>query len=799
MIGMKDEDQVRGMSRLVRLVLRFRAVTLLLFLAISGFLCLELSHIEMTEDLTDSMMPTRHGFLPALRAIESMSDQPESLIGILEVRKGDVYNPETVEKVTRITRRLMGTEEIIPRKILSLATGLNHYENTAEGLMGEPILGRTPPETPEDFEAVKRRVAVNPLGIGNAVSYDGTATTIVAGITNLDTKAELSYGRMAGEERAIVSLEQHKRREMERFHASLLERVRELKEEEEDENHILHFTGDRLLAAELTTMARSQVPVAAAAMMVLMVVFLLAYFRSFSGALVPVFAFALSVVWGLGLFGAGGFRLNPMAFLFPLLLGLLSVVCSALGMKEYQSASAEGETKIRAVVDAHRRGPVAVCVLTAGLVTLAMLVAGIPLVRELGWLGLFWLAGAFAVVGLVCPVLMTMLPRPARAGGGPDGGMCRALAERTMRFAGAVGRMGVSVLLALVLLAGCVSLWRLGVGDNVPGQSYVRSSHPWNQGLQVMAERFNGPYTLLVHVRAKEEGGLLNPEAINQMGDMSTYLRSKGGARESVAFDWVVKLGRISLMDGNPKWWTVPASQEDMEGLSRLLTFSGQLDVLVDQPFTQATIASMFPEKDQEHVDDYVSMIQAYIDTHPSEYVEFSLGGGLLGMTKVINDGTRDTYRKLLALALVTVFIMGMLVSRSVRMGLIIALAVAAGQALVLLVSAILGRPVSLAAVPSAAVSMAFGAAFGIYLVRQVADAEETAGAGGRSLASAMGRTGGCVLFLGVLAFVCMSPWFFVGMKFQADMAVALGIAVLLQAISSVTFIPALVGAFQAR
>ena len=44
------EEQVRGLARVVSLVLRFRAVVLILFLVMTGFLCLQLAHIEMAED-----------------------------------------------------------------------------------------------------------------------------------------------------------------------------------------------------------------------------------------------------------------------------------------------------------------------------------------------------------------------------------------------------------------------------------------------------------------------------------------------------------------------------------------------------------------------------------------------------------------------------------------------------------------------------------------------------------------------------------------------------------------------------
>lgn len=791
------EDRPRGLARVVSLALRFRAFVLILFLLTSVALSLRLSGIRMEEDPVDSMIPRSHPFLETSREIEAMSERTDTLIGILEVKKGEVYNTETVKKVERITRELMAVERIIPRRILSLATGLNHYDNTADGLMGEPILGRISPVTEEDFLAVKRRVAVNPLGIGHVVSYDGTATLISAGITNLDTKAELSYDQLSGEEKKSLSLKQYKRKELDRFHQELLALVARMKAREEDPNHILHFTGDRLLAAELTSMARTQVPTAAAAMMVVMLVLLIGYLKSFRWALVPVFAFALSVLWGLGLLGVSGFLLNPAAFLLPLLLGIVSLTGSAIAVREHHESDAPGESRVRQVAATYRSVPVAASVVAAGLVILAMLVTDVPMIRQAGWLGLFWAVGTFVVVVLVCPVLMSLIRRPAETGEGLPGGVYGSLAARLIRVARGSGRRGIAFLLALILVAGGLCAWKLEVGGNVPGPAYVRPAHPWRQGFDLIAERFNGPHTLLVHVRAKEEGGLLDPEAINQMGDLSTYLKAEGIARESLAFDWVVKMARLALMDGNPKWWTVPASKRDMAMLSRLLTFSGELDVLVDEPFNQATVASFFDGSDADQIDRYVSAIRRYVDTHPSERLDFSLGGGLLATTKMINDGTRSAYRKTLAVALAAVFLVCLFFLRSLSSSLAVTLSVAAGQALTLTLMTLLGWPVGMAAVPAGVIGAGFGALLGIPWARRLEDAAPSAAAGEGLSTRAQTRAGGGILFLGFLAFAGTLPWFFIGMKFQSDMAVVTGITFLLQAVSAVVFVPALTATFR--
>jgi len=779
------EEQIRGLARVVSLALRMRAVVLILFLVMTGFLGLQLAHLEMAEDPTEGMIPPGHRFVPALRAINEMGQMSESLIGIVRVKEGDVYNTETTTKIERMTRELMGVEEFIPKKITSLYVGMNHYDNTAEGLMGEPILGRISPETREDFHAVERRVAVNPLGVGHVVSYDGTATMIMAGIADLDLRAETLYKQGVDKESGTLSMDQYKKWKIDQFHQSLLRLVDTLKAKEEDENHVLYFTGDRLLAAQLTSMAREQVPLAACAMMLIMLGLLAGYFKSFRGALVPISAFALSLVWGLGFLGASKIVLNPMAFLFPLLLGVLSLICSAVAMKAYDRKNAEAESKVQAIVAAYQSAPVTASVVIAGLVCLAMLTGGVPMLRELGWFGLFWAVGTFVVVVLICPVLMSLLPRPAPVKGDGAGGMFDALARGLTEFARGSGKVGISLLLALILAAGLVCVWKLKVGDNVPGPAYVRSTHPWTQGFDVMAERFNGPHSFLVHMKAKKEGGLLDYEAINQMGDLSTYLNARGLVRLSLAFDYVVKMVRMSLMDGNPKWWTVPARQKDMEGLSRLLSFAGARGVLVDESFSEATLASFFPERETDRIDEYTSVMEDYFDDNPSEYIDFSLGGGLLAKGKAINDGTRDAYRKTTFLVLVTVFLAGLVVTRSVPLGLVVTLSVAAGQALTLLLMTVVGWPVSLAAVPGAVVGAGFGAVFATCLVRR------SGGAGGALIGP------GGVLFLGGLAFASTVPWFFIGMKFQSDMAIVMGVTALLQAIAAVVFIPALAAAFQ--
>ena len=103
------ETQVGGMSRAVMLVLRFRALALILFLVITGALCLQLRNIKATSDPVTPLIPPRHPFATTLQAIEGMNTLPETLMVIVEVktRAADVPGPEaglTRDKRFRLAR-----------------------------------------------------------------------------------------------------------------------------------------------------------------------------------------------------------------------------------------------------------------------------------------------------------------------------------------------------------------------------------------------------------------------------------------------------------------------------------------------------------------------------------------------------------------------------------------------------------------------------------------------------------------------------------------------------------------------
>jgi|GEM_PF-985305 len=777
----------------VNFSLRYRTIALIVLLVLTGFFCFQLKDIKMAADPMESMYLAGHKFLPALHAINKMAPAPRMLVCILDVKSGDIYNYETIRKIDSITRGLMGVEGILPTGITSLTMGIDHYNNTAQGLSIESILGKKMPETKEDFEALKRKVAVNPMGPGKYVSYDGTAVMITAPLLDIEQKAQRSYNRLTEKEKAGLNFEKYKGQEKAVFNANLVKSIYEIKSKEDDTNHTLYFMGGEVITAQMTAMGKLHIPIAACVMMVFILIFLAGYFKTFQGVFIPVLSMIVPLLWGMGLLSLSGIELNPMAILFPLILGILSLAYNILTMQQYYLLYDKVKDKNQAIAAAYKNVPVSVSILTAGLVTMGLYVSDVPMIKTLGYLGLFWSIGAFAVVVLINPILMSFFPPPNQAKKFHKVVICQSMADVLARPSSGSTRFVILIILALILAIGGFSARRLAIGDNIPGVSYIRPNHPWAQCFDLFSKKFMGPYQLLVYVKAKDKGGLLDPEALGAIGDFSNYLKDKCGARDCIAFDYMIQMARVMLMDGNPKWQTIPVSEEKIEGLAGMVMEEGGVESFMDKTFTQATISPFFPESNTKSIDKYVSKMQTYIDHHPSDKVEFSLGGGLLGMTKVLNDGIRKAYARILMIAFIGVVILGILASGSLLLSLIITLPIAAAQAILWLIMSVSGMSVSMPVVLVTAVSIGFGFVFGHYLLKVIALAYQEYGDHDAAVRNGLKEIGGVLMFMGLFIFAASLPWFFIGMKFQSNMLLITGVMVILEATASLMFIPALV------
>src|SRR6185295_18975918 len=99
----------------------------------------------------------------------------------------------------------------------------------------------------------------------------------------------------------------------------LYERMTDLQKSEEDANHRIYITGFPWLYTCVLQYAE-QLKIVFALTTASLAFLLYAYFRTWTGILVPLFSALLSSVWGLGLASLMGFTLDPLVLVIPIFL-----------------------------------------------------------------------------------------------------------------------------------------------------------------------------------------------------------------------------------------------------------------------------------------------------------------------------------------------------------------------------------------------------------------------------------------------------------------------------------------------
>ncbi len=742
---------LQGLARPLYLLVRRRLAALGALAALivaTGFLAPEARRILPQAKVSETMIPEDHPFLPVIRDLEGAFPEQPLLAVVLSVNSGDVYRPETIRKVEEITRGLMAVQGVVPGGLLSLTKGINHYENSAEGLQMEPILGRKWPETPREMEALRRRVAVNPLGLGAYVAYDGTATLITAPLAPRQASASRSPGRwdLLPEDPGRVEL---------------LAALEALKAKVNDERHTLWFMSPDLLPEETSRTAADQIPPAAAATGAILLVLLLVRFRSWQGVLVPFLAMVLCLVWTAGLLGSTGLRIHPLLVPFAPLLSLFSLALAAAAFDGYARLSPFPREKAVAVAFGERF--LWIALVAVGACAATLFAARVPFLAQAARIGLAWAGSTFAIVLIFCPCLVSLLPPPKERARTP---------HPVPTFLPHLSRAARTTLAGLLVLGG-IGTALSSVGGNTPGASWLSARHRWNRCFRLMEEKFAGPHDLRILVKADRTGGLLAPGAIHAVAAFREYMEEEGGARRATALDTLIRSFRAVLMDGNPKWQTLPLSPQRLEELVRLMAMAGGTDPYLDKTFTQAVVTCVLPLCKGAGIDTYLRRIEAYLKHHPEEGLTFRMAGGLVGITKAIDDGTRRAARTALPAALLVLFLLGIALTGSLGAGLLLALTLVLVPGMLAFLMATTGTPLSMPAVAPLVVSLGFSVLFPGLLLRGLHAGMDRDRAAGR----------GSALFTGTLVWAAALPWTLVDLRSVSLPALVL---VLLAAMESV-------------
>lgn len=326
--------------------------------------------------------------------------------------------------------------------------------------------------------------------------------------------------------------------------------------------------------------------------------------------------------------------------------------------------------------------------------------------------------------------------------------------------------------------------------------------HPYNVAYDRIIDReFAGISQLVVIAEGAKPGTFRTVEALHALERFQRHMEhSNALAGGSVSGADIIRQIYQRFEEGIPKWAILPKKSVDIGNMFAYFLMSAgapALERFVDKDLQNATVTVFFRDYQHDTVMQALSQAKEYIASNPIQDVEFRLAGGLFGILAAINEEVEWSYRVNLSLVLATVFVLSLLIYRSLTGALIVMIPSIVAQLLTEAIMYWSRIDMNVNSLPVAAIGI--GIDYGYYVLSRITEECANFGDIDQAIEQALMTTGRAILFTGTTLTASVIFWLFFPMKFQAEMAFLLALVLFLHIIGALVFIPSMVSLLKPR
>lgn len=614
------------------------------------------------------------------------------VVGIVDEQ--DVFRPESLERVARVTAEILKIPGVIIEDVVSPSTTNN--VKSAGGLLDiRPVL-REIPRSPEEAAALRRDIAENPFLHEKIASADGTAVALYVPVERKD----MSY-RIAGEMKEILA--------------------RELLPGQE-----YHLAGlpvaEDVFGVEMFIQMAVVAPLAF--MVILLIVFVL--FRQVA-FLVPIALTAMfSVMCAMGLLIGMGFTVHIMSSMIPVFLMPISILDDIHILSEFFDRYRVLGDKRRALIEAMRPlyKPMLYTSLTSAVGFASLALADIPPVRVFGLFVAFGIVVAWllaltlvpAVIGLMDEErLRQRLYREHEASASSFDRLLRPLG----RFVFARARV-VLVLGVATFAFGIAGLRQIQVNDNPV--KWFKEGHPLRVADTVMNRLFGGTYMAYLVIEGDAPEAIKRPEVVTYIDRLQAHLEADPLVGKTSSVADIVRRINLVLHDNDRAFDAVPDTGEAIGQFLFLFQSSGDpddLDNFVDRPAQKANIWIQMKGGDNRQMQAVVDHVAAFVRETPPPDGLAVRWSGLTYINKVWQDLMVTGMLKAVLSSFVVVFVLMVVEFRSLALGVLSMVPLTAAIVLTYGLVGWLGRDYNMPIAVCAALTLGLGIDFAIHFLQR--------------------------------------------------------------------------------
>ncbi|MCX5702880.1 MAG: MMPL family transporter [Candidatus Omnitrophica bacterium] len=774
-------------------LIRYRYGFLAICVIVTLFFGYQLKDLSFNTNLGD-FYPLKHPYLEIQNRLNVIFGGLNQVSIAIEAKEGSILNPETLNKVWRITNDLYLTEGINAGRVVSLsARKVKHVEANEEGFKTTWLM-HDPPKSQSEIDILKQRIVRNPLVYGPIVSKDFKATLIQA-----DFESNVSA-------RSIFNI------------------LQGIKKQYEDAGHAIYIAGQPMLQGWLDSYLPGMSKLFAVTLLVMAVV-LYNVFKSKRGVLLPLFSAAMATIWGLGITSFFGYKLTPSTVLAPFLVFALGVSHSVQFIKRYYEYMSRNKRNSKAAAISITRNlfvPAFTGLLTDGIGPFTLFFVPLGMVKSLAIAVGFGILSIFFSTIILVPNLLSFMQPPRRLE------VIReertTLTNRILAWFAhlAVNKQSRWIVIIIFFVLTFVALFgtsQLVVGDKLPGTSLLYSSSPYNRAEKFISEKFATSDPYYIFVEGQHEDALYSSEVLKEMDSLQRYLEKEVvGVGRTLSLVEYVKGMNMTMFAGKREEFRIPDNDQTIAEyvfLYSLTGFPGDFDPVVNPTYQYANIKVDLRDHKAATINEVIEKTDEWIKSnHSNKEVNFKYAGGNIGMLAAVNQivGEQLKINSLFTSFLVflcLVFAYGSLVS-----GWILIIPLVFRTLLVLGILGYLKVGLTAEMIPVIALGIGFGDDFGIYIVSRLKDelsrqrqqrggiphsllkasaGKEGGGSFKEALIESMSTSGKAVFFTGLTLTVGIATWMLSPILMQVRLGALLGFFIFFNAIGTLMVLPSMI------
>lgn len=770
------------MRRYAEWVIKYRFIVIVLALLVTGGLAFQIKNLRVVID-PNTNLPQTHSYVQTTNRVEKLFGSKNVVIIGITPKTGDIYRPEVLAKVQRITAALMETSDVLRDNMLSLtARRAKNIIGTPEGMEIRPLMENLP-ESPAESEALRRAVYANPVYFNAIVSKDDKTASIIAEYKDPKT----GYQGIIGEVQAIV-------------------------DKERDDSVEISMGGWPVFGAQLEQFSQRMAFLFPIAVLITGLIHYEA-FRTIQGLVLPLVTALLAVIWGVGVMGASGIPMDAFNASTPILILAVAAGHAVQILKRYYEEYHRFRTKAKltpheaneaAVVESVSR--IGAVMLTAGLVAalgfFSLFVFKLTVIRTFGIFTGIGILSALILEMTFIPALRSLLPPPK------EREQRREQEERIWdKITGAIadavvgpGRKWIFAGFALLVVVWTIGAFRVTVDNS--NKSYFFKSLPFQEEDRRLNERLGGTNTLYLLVEGKKEDSLKDPKVLRAIEATQRFVEGQPHVGKTVSIADFVKKMNQAMHGDDPAFYTIPESGDLISQYLLLYSMSGEpgdFDSYVDYGYRSANIWVFLKSDSSARLQALLGKLETFLPKTFGDEVQVKIGGGApvaAAMNEVMVQG------KILNIFQIggVIFLITSIVFRSFVAGLFVlvplSLAVLGNFGLM----GLTGIRLNIATSVISAMAVGIGADYAIYLIYRF---REELGRGLNeeiAIRTALATAGKAVLFVssaiaGGYGVLLLSWGFYIHIWF----GLLTSVAMLVSSLSALIFLPSLILTFRPR